>query len=223
MFLRLTITCQRHDRDTHASGALSRADNAPRDSISWFQALAFTHWLDTKYRELGLFEELTLYVGGRVGSPSYKTIDVPPSGWQIRLPTEWEWQWAAQAGSERREYPWGAWDGQPRANTREAGMNERSTSVGMYPDGAAECGALDMAGNLSEWCLNEHKILKVVMDGTEMRALRGGSYGHTAAYARSDFRYDNDPELANMFVGLRIVCAARNGISISCARSERGK
>jgi formylglycine-generating enzyme required for sulfatase activity len=39
------------------------------------------------------------------------------------------------------------------ANSREAGLG-RPTAVGMYPHGAAACKALDMAGNLREWCAN---------------------------------------------------------------------
>ena len=118
--------------------ATQQYDNYPRDSVSWYQAVAFSRWLDAKYREHG------------VVSGSSRT-----GNWQIRLPTEWEWQWMAQNGTEAREYPWGKWDEHPRANTTEAGIGDRSTAVGMYPHGAAECGALDVAGNLFEWCLND--------------------------------------------------------------------
>jgi formylglycine-generating enzyme required for sulfatase activity len=48
---------------------------------------------------------------------------------------------------------WGnTWDAQHlRANTKESGINGPSV-VGIFPHGAAACGAQEMAGNVREWC-----------------------------------------------------------------------
>ena len=54
--------------------------NAPRESVSWFEAVAFCRWLSQKTRST------------------------------IRLPFEWEWQQAATGGDPRCEYPWAGWD-----------------------------------------------------------------------------------------------------------------
>jgi hypothetical protein len=35
----------------------TKMSNAPRDSLSWYQSVAFARWLDAKYRELGLFDQ----------------------------------------------------------------------------------------------------------------------------------------------------------------------
>lgn len=164
----------------------SRQPNYPRSTVTWFQSVAFTRWLDFKYRELGLFERF-----------SPLTPDGVRAIWQIRLPTEWEWQWAAQNGGEGREFPWGRWDDQPRANTTEAGINDRSTAVGMYPGGAAACGALDMAGNLWEWCLNKYDkpVDSLIDDRGASRVLRGGSfldYRHGARSLSRNYHYPSD-------------------------------
>ncbi|MCK6580626.1 MAG: SUMF1/EgtB/PvdO family nonheme iron enzyme [Anaerolineae bacterium] len=172
--------------------------NAPRDSVSWYQSVAFGRWMTARFAGLELPHPSSgaLKVGGNA---------------LIRLPTEWEWQWMAQNGEEAREFPWGQWDDQPRANTAEAGIQARSTAVGMYPHGAAACGALDAAGNLWEWCLNDLGDPQI-FDGFKIDAgkvLRGGSCSddqHNAASSSRDNRPDHLHALARYVkVGFRVV------------------
>lgn len=176
----------------------SQRANYPRSNLTWFQTVAFTRWLNHRLAGQTL--------------PHLQDPTLPPlvigRDLEIRLSLEWEWQWAAQNGSEQREYPWGQWDKHPRANTTEAGINDRSTAVGMYPHGAAACGTLDMAGNLWEWCLNEYQSLLNNTNNLKNRTLRGGSFSFDQRNAACRSRIDLPPGYEWLYDGGRVVCAS---------------
>ncbi len=75
------------------------------------------------------------------------------------LPSEAQWEkaagWEDRAG-RMRIYPWGAREPNRLLAVfgRKPGGGEYTVPVGSIPEGASPCGALDMAGNVSEWCLD---------------------------------------------------------------------
>jgi formylglycine-generating enzyme required for sulfatase activity len=154
-------------------------DNYPAENVSWYDAVAFCRWLSKRL------------------------------GYDIRLPTEWEWQQAATGGDKANEYPWGRdWDSE-KANTTESGLS-RTTAVGLYPKGASPVGALDMSGNVMEWCLNEYnKPKNVEVSSSETRVVRGGSWGYVRSYARAASRNDfRGPGFRHGSFGFRLCCAS---------------
>ena len=172
------------------NGSNSAAD-APRETVSWYQAVAYTRWLNARMAA----KNVDISAGGLL---------VNGVAWEVRLPTDWEWQWAAQGGAEAREYPWGDWQ-EGHANTSESGVGT-TTAVGSYPLGAASSGALDMSGNVWEWCLNkwDSPHATAVDITNEFRVLRGGSFDGFRGSASSSFRYFDAPRSAAYSGGFRV-------------------
>jgi formylglycine-generating enzyme required for sulfatase activity len=158
--------------------------NAPREMVSWFEAVAFSRWLTAKLRE-----------AGTLGSE-----DV------VRLPTEFEWEKAAR-GSDGREFPWGDYDMDGRANVE--GHIDRTTPAGLYAEGASPCGAMDMAGNVFEWCLTDYEKPANASEHSDVRrVVRGGSWYGDRRGARCAYRGDSGPGNRSLNLGLRLLCVS---------------
>jgi len=87
---------------------------------------------------------------------------------------------------------------------------ERAVAVGLYPQGAAVCGALDMSGNLWEWCLNKYTKLKETQldDNGDWRVLRGGAFYRNQVNASCAARSGGSPSLDYDDIGFRLVVAS---------------
>ncbi|MFA7329433.1 MAG: SUMF1/EgtB/PvdO family nonheme iron enzyme [Candidatus Delongbacteria bacterium] len=147
--------------------------NQPVMWVSWYGAACYCDWLS-------LMAGLPAYYSGW-----WTNTNSPYTATGYRLPTEAEWEFAAQHDDERT-YPWGA----SAPTCTLANYNNDSYCVGWtgpvstHPTGASGQGLQDMAGNLWEWCNDwdgtysgSPQIDPVVpYNGLPFRVLRGGSW-----------------------------------------------
>jgi len=114
----------------------------------------------------------------------------------MRLPTEWEWEWAAKGGKKNALYAWGNEDintGIPRANFYQGIFPYINTKKDGYAGtapvksySANSYGLYDMSGNVWEWCstwLHPNRA-------NNEKVIRGGSFLCTDEYC-SGYRTSN--------------------------------
>jgi hypothetical protein len=151
--------------------------NHPRESVSWYQAIAFCRWLSDK-------------------------LD-----YAVDLPTEYEWEVAARYpdgcfypwGNEFDATKANTGEGERVGRTSPVGMypDGANEALELY----------DLTGNVWEWCRNKYEQpedLTVDSSGAR-RVLRGGSWSSIQGIARSADRAYNPPADRSSGYGFRLV------------------
>ena len=181
-------------------------ENHPVNNINWYGAKAYTLWLSKKTKKI------------------------------YRLPTEAEWEYAANGGKKSKGYIYsGSNSLEEIAWTYDYALNSKTEwgykdKVGTFPVGQKkpnELGIYDMTGNLSEWVLdvydNKYKggINPTGPKTGAIRIVRGGSWDHTDLESRNTARTRSIP--ISQFTtnkGFRVVMEKDNYSKIDTAAKK---
>jgi len=135
-------------------------------------------------------------------------------GWEYRLPTEAEWEWACRAGTTT-EFSFGADEtwleeyGWFDSNAR-SGEEAYAHEVGLKKPNP--WGFYDMHGNVWEWCQDWNSENQELPGGTDpvgpnegsLRVVRSGSWGHSARDSRSAYHHSWPPSSKYYYLGFRL-------------------
>ena len=147
-----------------------------------------------------------------------------------RLPSDFEWEYAATGGGHNQRYPWG--DAAPTCGDKDGGngnvvMYGRSgpgcgsggtMAVCSMPAGNTAQGLCDMEGNVLQWMTDAHEASDAVSPAAPgpfaaagpARVLRGGSFSTAGlAVLRVDYRYAGDPASRLAGIGFRLARSIR--------------
>ena len=184
-------------------------DNYPVVGIDWHMARAFSHWRTTlwnMYNEEALIED-------------------------FRLPTEYEFEYAARGGKEHAPFPWG---GPYARNSKGCLLANFKPGRGNYADDGGsytvpvdayypnDYGLYNMAGNVAEWTITsfQENATSFVHDfnpdirynakdddpiSYKRKVIRGGSWKDISFYLQNGTRTFEYQDTTKSYIGFRNV------------------
>ena len=187
-------------------------DNYPVVGVNWNQARAFCSWR-------------TNLLNDALGAQR------DPFVHHYRIPTEYEWEWAARGGLANSKYPWG---GPYTRNNQGCFLANFKPLRGNYADDGAVRTArvgtyepndyhlYDMVGNVAEWTISayDESSYRFVHDLNpnfeynarrdepavmKRKVIRGGSWKDVEYYLRVDTRTYEYQDTATSFIGFRCI------------------
>jgi serine/threonine-protein kinase len=180
-------------------------DDHPVVEVSWDEARAYCTWARLELPTAAEWERAARgtdgrrYPWGNEWEPgtrcNYADASCPMADFHIQ---------GMQAAEWIKEQPEDRWD------TDHNDGFPFTSPVGNYPTGVSPVGALDMAGNVYQWCedpfAHSHDLAREgVFERPDCRVFYGGSWVDPARRCRSSYHFFDVPTSHNVGIGFRVV------------------
>lgn len=190
------LTQQECQLITGANPSYHKGSNKPVECVSWNDAIRFCKKLTERERQA-------------------KRL---PTGYEYRLPTEAEWEYAARGGNRSKSYKYSGDNNIDSVAWYGSNSGKQPHEVGTKS--ANELGIHDMSGNVWEWCLDRCNKSGVVAglitdtykNGTidpfcnsSYHVFRGGGWFRNDRLCRVTNRAGNSSNRKLYYLGFRIV------------------
>lgn len=200
--------------EPHRYGTLFDLDNHPVVGVTWYEALAFTRWLNKRWHDKSLLSKkygVILPAESQWEKAARGGLEIPPAAVPVAIddlhkqPTQAKLQ---PNPVPQRIFPWGHEPDAEKANYNETHIRT-TNAVGSFPNGSSPYGCEEMSGNVYEWCLtkwceNYQAVEDNTTTGEDLRVVRGGSYLNFHYDVRCSCRFRNIPDFQLNFIGFRV-------------------